>query len=398
MVPSNGREDQELVVANQGVGFLDRGSATLGAVLSSFVDFYRNRILVAFIVTLSSALVLHGAITNGLGFSDKTAWNWLDVLIFPVVLVIGGLWYDRTETQRDRKREQDQEKRDAEHAQRQRRREELAIEKNTQAAALRAYLDQMSDLLVNQKLRECPREGVVCRLAQARTLTILLELDETRKRHPLKLIAQLDLIDRGAPILSLKNAGLDGADLSEVTLIDVSLAEADLRRANLAGANLRGSDLSWADLRGADLRRAILTNASLRNANLIPYDHVNPAQLNALHLLNGSDPSDLGSATQTLSSRLDGANLEGADLTGAFLYRVNLTGTQLRRSVLADADLRGADLTEADLTEADLGDARYDAETSWPQDFDSEASGAVLVSSQGNTRPPENGREKRHER
>jgi uncharacterized protein YjbI with pentapeptide repeats len=75
----------------------------------------------------------------------------------------------------------------------------------------------------------------------------------------------------------------------------------------------------------------VLTNASLRDANLIPYSYTAPAQLNALNLLNGSDPSDVDRLTRTLDSRLDAANLEGADLTGAFLYRVNMTGTKLGR-------------------------------------------------------------------
>jgi uncharacterized protein YjbI with pentapeptide repeats len=281
-------------------------------------------------------------------------------------------------------------------------RQQIAVREEAQTAALHAYLDQISDLLVNQRLRTCEPNSDATKLAEARTLTLLLNLDASRKRHPLKLIARLDLIDRPAPLLSLRNAGLDTADLSEVTLLDVSLQEADLRLADLTGADLSGSDLTRADLRGADLRRAVLINACLAHANLLPYDRNNPAQLNDPHLRNGSDSSVLESRRSgwrrlTLTrldsaaltpTRLDDANLQGANLSDAFLYRANLTGailigTDLRRAGLRRADLRGADLTGADLrgadlTEADLREARYDVElTSWPEGYPPQGSGAV---------------------
>src|SRR5215216_474128 len=182
------------------------------------------------------------------------------------------------------------------------------------------------------------------KLAQARTLALLLKLDRDRKRQPLKLIAQLALINRDNPLLSLKSAGLDGADLHEVTLLDVSLREADLR--------------------GADLTRAVLTDASLAHANLLPYDRLNPAQLNAPHLLNGSDPSHIDKSSRltpaTFNDRyltlteLDEADLQGADLRGAFLYKANLGRANLARTVLIDTDLRRVDLRGAVLDNADL--------------------------------------------
>ena len=63
------------------------------------------------------------------------------------------------------------------------------------------------------------------------------------------------------------------------------------------------------------------------------------------------------------------ANLTGADLSGAYLSGADLRG----------ANLRWADLTGADLTGADLSDAKNNADTTWPEGFDPEAAGAVLV-------------------
>jgi uncharacterized protein YjbI with pentapeptide repeats len=320
------------------------------------------------------------------GFQEIGFWEWVGVLIIPVVLAGAAALLRDAQTQR----------------------EQAAAHLQAQDEALQKYLDQMSELLVEKEMRKEPLSSDLCRLAQAHTLALLLKLDRDRKRQPLKLIAQLELINRGNPLLSLKNAGFEDADLHEVTLINVSLEEADLRLADLTGANLRKSDLTWADLRGADLTRAVLTGASLALANLLPYDRLNPAQLNAPHLLDGSDPTDVERQRRRLPiperindrhltvTRLDEANLQGADLIGAFLYRATLTGANLSGAILTDADLRhadlrdvdltgadldGADLTGANLTHADLRGASYDAGTSWPEGFAPDASGAVPVSS-----------------
>jgi hypothetical protein len=153
-------------------------------------------------------------------------------------------------------------------AERQREREELAVENQAQAAALETYLDQISYLLVEKDLRQTPPGSDIRALAQARTLTILLALGPKRKRHPLKLVAQMHLIDKGNPTIKLPHADLNDANLKEVTLIDVDLTDVDLRGADLTDANLRRTVLADADLRGANLRGADLTGANLTDADL----------------------------------------------------------------------------------------------------------------------------------
>ena len=79
-----------------------------------------------------------------------------------------------------------------------------------------------------------------------------------------------------------------------------------------------------------------------------------------------------------------GANLQDidlvkADLIGANLTEADLTGANLFRAILFRANLPGAILSGANLIRADLSLARYDANTQWPEGFDPEAEGAVLV-------------------
>jgi hypothetical protein len=230
--------------------------------------FYSDRIIVASIIPGSITVVIVFGLINGIGWEDKQAWDWLDVLVFPVVLAVGAVWFQRTEAKRDSQRQQAQQERDRLHAEEQRRSEELAVEKNFQAAALEAYLDQMSNLLVEKELRNSPADSDIRALAQARTLTMLLRLEPARKRHPLKLVAQMHLIDKGNPTIKLPHADLNDANLKEVTLIDVDLTDVDLRGADLTDANLRRTVLADADLRGANLRGADLTGANLTDADL----------------------------------------------------------------------------------------------------------------------------------
>jgi hypothetical protein len=83
-------------------------------------------------------------------------------------------------------------------------------------------------------------------------------------------------------------------------------------------------------------------------------------------------------------ANLSGANLSGsdlsrADLTSADLQSTNLTKANLRDARLKRADLKGADLVEADLSGANLEGAKYTVDTTWPDGFDPEKVGDILV-------------------
>ena len=249
----------------------------------------------------------------------KTLWEWLQLLIIPAMLALGVYWLNQRQKQQEDLIQQAQKERE----------EEAAIQR-AQDEALRAYLDQMSNLIVDREMRKKSDNPDLRRLAQARTLAILLGLDKDRKRRPLKLIYELSLIMKEEPILNLKNAGLDTADLSEITLHDACLRQADLRLANLSGADLKGSDLGEADLRGANLSNANLSDAVLVGANLLPYDETQPAKLNAPSLSNGTDPSEIDISNNNLKpTNLGGADLSNADLSGAYLTGANVSEEQL---------------------------------------------------------------------
>jgi len=114
----------------------------------------------------------------------------------------------------------------------------------------------MSKLLVEDQLRhESRRHGDTRVTAQARTLTVLSQLDNGNHKH--RILRFL----REARLISNKQLHiLEGQPIYPSI---VGLEDADLR-----GANLSGMELEDADLSGAELTDADLTDASLKNANL----------------------------------------------------------------------------------------------------------------------------------
>jgi uncharacterized protein YjbI with pentapeptide repeats len=236
------------------------------------------------------------------GVSDKTFWDYLDLLIVPAAIAIGAAFINWMQSERQRQAEVAQQnlERNAEVARRDR---ELKVEnQRAQDVALQAYFDQMSQLLLdrNGRLRESQEGDEVRTLARARTLTVLTRLDGGRKGSVLRFLYEADLITKDRLVLNL-----DGADLTYVDLApeNPSLPKANLRMADLSRVNLFGARLPW-----ACLEEASLSETDLRGGDLTE------------------------------------ANLREADLNRSGLFQTNLRGANFRR-----ADLRGANLTNEQL-------------------------------------------------
>src|SRR5215213_7226341 len=235
-------------------------------------------------------------------FRGTTVRDWLPIvgaLLVPFVIALG-IWaimwqLDKLENQRA----------EAER--------ELA-EQQAQDEALQAYLDQMSQLILDRNLLEIEQGNPVHEqgdpvhtLAQARTSTAILGLDAEHNESVTHF-----LITSGLSVRTKDSARL--------------LRGSTLSHAKLSGAHLPNADLGDADLSGADL-----SNALLDNANLV---------------------ADLSNADLSGASLL-GADLRDANLLGADLRDANLIGADLSRADLSEANLNGADLENANLSGAD---------------------------------------------
>jgi uncharacterized protein YjbI with pentapeptide repeats len=230
-----------------------------------------------------------------LGTTNRTVW---DLLVVVGVLLVGaaaGFWFSE---QRNAARYQEVENELVKLEQ------ELQGEQRSQnAAALQAYFEEMTDLLLERDLRASERDSEVQRLARARTLAIVANSDAEGNRSITRFLTDLDLVKGTDPVRLL--------------------SQSHLPEAHLGGAFLPAADLNTSLLRDADLSGAMLISANLSGA-----------------ILSGAD---LGGA-QLAYTNMQDAVLAGADLSGA-----NLT-----RAVLMDADLSGANLTNAVVTDEQL--------------------------------------------
>src|SRR5438874_113538 len=121
---------------------------------------------------------------------------------------------------------------------------------------LKTYLDDMSTLLLNNKLLESKPRDAVRQVARERTLTTLRRLEANRNSIVVQFLQDTHLIGGKNAVIDLSYANLGGDDLSGANLSDTDLSHADLRGADLRGADLSHADLSHADLRGANLSDA----------------------------------------------------------------------------------------------------------------------------------------------
>lgn len=226
----------------------------------------------------------------------KDLWDWLQLLAIPLFLGVGAWWLGSSllTTGQSVVRNRVQSERELEEARQHR-------------AALEAYFDNMSDLLIEGRLHAGGNRGSSVRsVAHARTLALLRTVDGKHRGEAVQFLYDSGLVGP-ARIVELRRA-----DLSNAQLAGAVLTKAYFWQANLSGANLAGANLNRADFWLSNLRGARLAGASLRRAHL-----------------------------------------GGADLTGADLRGADLSGANLRDAILDDADLTNATVTAEQLSRAD---------------------------------------------
>lgn len=206
----------------------------------------------------------------------KTLWDWLGLLIVPAALAGGVYWLNRSQKETELKI-----------AEKARAVEREIADNRQKQATLEAYYDRMTDLLLEQGLRESAADSGVRKIAWVRTVAVVKSLDGKRNGQLFAFLKVSKLMEHDLPIIDptridFSEADLRGGDLREINLVKATLSKANLSGANLSGADLSGADLFETDLRevnlsgvglqGAHLRRAKLHKASLRNADLSQTD------------------------------------------------------------------------------------------------------------------------------
>jgi uncharacterized protein YjbI with pentapeptide repeats len=298
------------------------------------------------------------------GLSQKTLWDWLQLLIIPVVLAAGGYLFTFTISRNERK------------AADQRNQTEREIAQDNQCeAALQAYIDKMSELLLHEKLRESVKEDDEVRnVARVRTLTVLPRLDPIRKASVLQFLHESGLISKRMCIIDLGGADLSGADLWEANLLGVDLSKVNLSKSNLSKANLLEANLSKANLLEANLSKANLSKANLLEANLSSTDlweaDLSEADLSKVFLWGARLWGANLNKANLFDASFVGTDLSGADLSGANLSRCTFVGTDLSGTDLSGANLSGANLSGCTFVGTDLSGANLSGAKVITEQFD----------------------------
>ncbi len=206
------------------------------------------------------------AIIKETGFSGKTLWDWLQLLIIPIMLASGGFWFSLQQSDISAQASQRQHDSDQKIATENRQNDMQIAEDQQREATLKTYLDDMSDLLLNHHLRTSKPGDEVSLVARERTLTTLRRLDASRNRIVVQFLQDAHLIGVPNAVVDLSGADLSNDDLSGAPLSKVDLSWATLDSANLSYADLSYADLSWAGLDRANLSGAVLNGADLRDA------------------------------------------------------------------------------------------------------------------------------------
>lgn len=273
----------------------------------------------------------------------KTLWDWLQLLIVPIILGLGGVLINHTLQQNEQSRAEKQAEVDRQIAKERDETERKIAEGRAQDQRLRAYLDRISELLLDRQLGDAEQvKDEVKTLARTLTLTTLRGLDGERKGAIVNFLYEANLIGNleMKAIIDLKDA-----DLTTINLSRSILFGANLSRVNISGSNLHKMILAWGDFTEANL-----TGANLSESFLLE------TQLSETVMEN----------TKLISAVLNGAFLAKAHLVNADLTDADLGFAHLVWAVLERANLTGADLSNAEVTEEQLRTAILDERTILP--------------------------------
>ena len=217
------------------------------------------------------------------GFQKKSFWDWLQLLIVPLMLAFGGLYVNYAFETRDKQIAEDGKK------------QEL----------LKDYFSKMQTLIVETKKSKDSQPKIVetkksvettkskdsqpnpdgapllpefIPIAQALTLAVLDELDGKRKGKVISYLAESKLItanikdQKSKPVIDLRKANLKEIVLEDVSLDGLSITGADMTEAKLTEVILTNSNLVSSKFINATLDTVDFSGSKLGNSNFYDAD------------------------------------------------------------------------------------------------------------------------------
>ncbi len=229
----------------------------------------------------------------------KNVWDWLNLLIVPLVIALGGFILNKKMKETEIEISTNERKLDR----------EIANERFAENS-LQIYFDRISELLTKMNLREEHVDSDVVRIARARTLSLLNVLDGRRKGSVVQFLSETHLLEgrevdgkyKYPPIL------LGYANLKFMIIKNSTISNAHLHYVDMSHADLSGTCFDGVILQEAIVKNANLTNTSFENANCENADF---------------------KGTDFTGSNLKNTNFRSSDLTGVCFKHANLDGARL---------------------------------------------------------------------
>ena len=338
----------------------------------------KKTVSVFVIVFFSSILVLSIVLgylyeLNWVGVIDtatgeiKSLWDWLELLIVPLILAIGGWWISHVEKLRS------QNLKDT---------EVLVLVEKQRQDSLQKYIDDMTSLLLGNITDEWDEDDIILNaVIISQTLATLKMLDGTRKGILLQFLCDLGLISieknpqtqhfgsLDIRMADLSNANLNGCRLYGVRLMEVNFSGATFYSATFYGSDLWQSNFTAADLTYSEFISARMVDSTFQDTKMIR-SNASDLVLTRAKISNSVFNNSLLHEASFKNAKIAQTAfahciLNGADFSDATLNKVDFSNadlspwvegkrTSFRNSKLVDVNFDNADLTGADFTDAQI--------------------------------------------
>jgi uncharacterized protein YjbI with pentapeptide repeats len=194
----------------------------------------------------------------------KTLWDWLDLLIIPLVLS-GVAWFVKSSNEASNVKKENE---------------------RSKNNILDNYITVMTELVLNRKIISSEEDYRIAAIARTRTILALENLDGSRKGQVIQFLYETSLISAN-PIIDLNGMNIRDAEINNIVLTDAEIRGAyfnnsslinanlegailigsDFENSNLSGTKLKNTDLSFVNFTKAKLTNIDFTTSNLRNAN-----------------------------------------------------------------------------------------------------------------------------------
>lgn len=249
---------------------------------------------------------------------SKTAWDVLQLLIIPLILVGIALVFNAAQASREQK-----------HQDAQIREDRALAAASREDATLDAYFARMSSLILNRGLTKSKPHSALRQVARTETLATLRRLDGSRKGALVQFLNEAGLLRiKSANAISSSSTGTYSASGPLASPI-IDLSDADLRNADLRHATFEAPNRSERIQLIGDLRGARFDDAYLQGVTFFG-GKGSYAAFGAD--LRGASFDRAGVSEVAFPEQLQGAKFRGAILTGDNFNLTNLTNARFDKA------------------------------------------------------------------